>query len=59
MALTARLTSKLPPTAATQTQRQRVEAEANARNLALGVIVREAIDTRYGLVNGEEVPAER
>lgn len=45
------------PFVGTRTQRDRVEAEAAKRRTSLAEIIRDALDVRYGLVDGE-VPDE-
>jgi hypothetical protein len=56
MARKARLTAQCPPWKGTPTQRAHLDAEAERRSVDLAQIMREAVDARYGLVDGEEPP---
>ncbi len=58
MARIARLTAQLPPAKATPTQRRCLDVEAETRGVDLAQIMREALDSRYGLHDGER-PGER
>jgi hypothetical protein len=45
------------PFVGTLTQRQHVERESQRRKISLAEVIRDALDARYGLVDGE-VPDE-
>ncbi len=57
MARQARLTAQLPPAMGTPTQRECLDREADERRVDLAQVIREALDQRYGLVDGE-LPVE-
>ncbi len=50
--LTARYTEQIPPFVGTPTQRQCVDEEAAQRGVSAATVLREALDARYGLVDG-------
>jgi hypothetical protein len=41
------------PFVGTATQRERIEAEAAKRRTSLAEVIRDAVDARYGLIDGE------
>lgn len=53
MARLARLTAQLPPSKATPEQRACLDREADERHVDLAQIIREMVDARYGLSDGE------
>ena len=53
MAREARYTAQLPPTKGTETQRRKVEEESSRRRVSLGQVIRESLDDRYDLNDGE------
>ena len=52
MAVEAKYTEQFP-VVCTETQRAAIVAEAQDRRVSMAVVVREALDERYGLSDGE------
>ena len=57
MALTPRYTSQMP-FVGTPEQRACVDAEADERSISVSQVIRDAIDARYGLVDGRHPATE-
>jgi hypothetical protein len=53
MAHQARYTETVGPVTTTPDQRSAVVAEADERGVSVSVVVRDALDVRYGLVSGK------
>lgn len=51
----AHYTAQLPPTKGTPTHRDKVAAEAETRRISMGQVIRESLDERYKLVDGQVV----
>lgn len=58
MAREARYTAQLPPAKATPLTRKCLDDEATERKVDMATIIREALDKRYGLTDGERVASD-